>query len=139
MGRELALGRKFFEHVGDVILELIVHEFHRGVVEHSLERGFGFDSAHALDPGVVVVIWQLALFVAEPDNFKDGELHEDEEVLADFVIAVEFLDIISEDLGERGIVYAHAAELHLQFNEFGEVGNILRLTVVLELDCAIEE
>ncbi len=131
--------RQFCEHVGDVLLKFVVHELHGRVVEHALEGRFGLDGAHALDPGSVIVIGELTLLVAEPDDLKDRELHEHEEVLADLGITSEFFDIIAENFGEGGIVDTHAAELHLQFDEFGEVGNVLRAAVVLELDCTVEE
>src|SRR5258706_31543 len=58
-------------HLGDERLDLIVQDFHRWVRDHLTERLFSLDHQHPLDPALVIILGKLAVFVAEPNNFKD--------------------------------------------------------------------
>lgn len=110
-----------FDECGHVLLEAIVHDFHAGRVPHGTEGFFGRDFLHAAFPAQEVALGNLALVVAVPDDLEDRELHEVEEVLADFVGSGGELDIVAIDLGERRIRDAHFAQVHLHLDEPGEV------------------
>ena len=83
---------------------------------------------------------------AEPDDLEDRELHQVEEVFAYGPLSVLLggqpvgkAHVARIHIRQRGIAHPHLPQVHLHLHELGEVGKVLGLALLAELQRGVDQ